>query len=208
LMTIHAAKGLEFKYVYVVGLEENLFPSQMSLNSRSDLEEERRLFYVAVTRAEKQATLSYATTRYRFGNIIYCEPSRFIDEIDDKFMDYPEEPQAPAFGDNFFNRFRNEYNETAKKTGEGGEVKNPMHFNPPAKKLISLKARTFTSSASPVDIEVNRSLREDDLVLHEKFGKGRIVSLEGNWPETKALIQFENAGNKNLLLKFARLNKI
>ncbi|MCE3260383.1 MAG: ATP-dependent helicase, partial [Bacteroidetes bacterium] len=101
LMTVHAAKGLEFKYVYVVGLEENLFPSQLSLNSRSDLEEERRLFYVAVTRAEKQATLSFAATRYRFGNLIYCEPSRFIDEIDERYVDFPEEPKATSFNDNF-----------------------------------------------------------------------------------------------------------
>ncbi|MBL7883009.1 MAG: UvrD-helicase domain-containing protein, partial [Bacteroidia bacterium] len=84
LMTIHAAKGLEFKYVYIVGLEENLFPSQMSLTSRTDLEEERRLFYVAITRAEKKLTLSYSTTRYRWGNLIYCEPSRFIEELDNK----------------------------------------------------------------------------------------------------------------------------
>src|SRR5207237_7758824 len=99
LMTIHAAKGLEFPYVYVVGLEENLFPSQLSLNNRSDLEEERRLFYVAVTRAEKKATLSYALTRYRYGNVLYCEPSRFIDEIDSKFLDYQEEQSDNPFGD-------------------------------------------------------------------------------------------------------------
>ncbi|MEI6022100.1 MAG: 3'-5' exonuclease, partial [Bacteroidota bacterium] len=90
MMTIHSAKGLEFPYVYIVGLEENLFPSQLSINSRTELEEERRLFYVAITRAEKQATLSFATTRYRYGNITYCEPSRFIDEIDESFLEYPE----------------------------------------------------------------------------------------------------------------------
>src|SRR5690606_29936896 len=87
LMTIHAAKGLEFPHVYVVGMEENLFPSQLSLNSRSDLEEERRLFYVAITRAEKNLTLTYANTRYRWGSLIQCEHSRFIDEIDPKYLE-------------------------------------------------------------------------------------------------------------------------
>ncbi len=87
LMTIHSAKGLEFPYVYIVGLEENLFPSQMALNAREDLEEERRLFYVALTRAEKRATLSFAETRYRWGQLVSAEPSRFIEEIEDKFID-------------------------------------------------------------------------------------------------------------------------
>ena len=87
LMTIHSAKGLEFKNVYIVGLEENLFPSQMSLTARTDLEEERRLFYVAITRAESKLTLSFATSRYRWGTLISCEPSRFIDEIDAQYLD-------------------------------------------------------------------------------------------------------------------------
>jgi len=210
LMTVHAAKGLEFKYVYVVGLEENLFPSQLSLNSRSDLEEERRLFYVAVTRAEKHATLSFATTRYRFGNLIYCEPSRFIDEIDERYIEFPDIPQATNFNDNFFDKFRNDYDDPSKKSSE---IKKPgtnpiINFTPPSKKLISLKTKAFSSNAKPIDYEVNQSLKENDFVSHEKFGKGKIISLEGVWPETKAMIQFETIGNKNLLLKFARLNKV
>jgi DNA helicase-2/ATP-dependent DNA helicase PcrA len=210
LMTVHAAKGLEFKYVYVVGLEENLFPSQLSLNSRSDLEEERRLFYVAVTRAEKQATLSFAATRYRFGNLIYCEPSRFIDEIDERYVDFPEEPKATSFNDNFFDKFRNDYNDTSRK--DNGAKPSPLNktvnFNPPQKKLININAKSLGSSAKPVDLAANKTLREGDVVEHEKFGKGTIVTLEGVWPETKALINFEDAGQKNLLLKFARLNKV
>ncbi len=209
LMTVHAAKGLEFKYVYVVGLEENLFPSQLSLNSRSDLEEERRLFYVAVTRAEKQATLSFATTRYRFGNLIYCEPSRFIDEIDEKFIDLPEETQSAGFSDNFFDKFRNDYSDPSKKGDTKSDTtKTAINFNPPNKKLISLRSKAILSNSAPIDYAVNQSLKQDDLVSHEKFGTGKIVSLEGMWPETKALIQFEGIGNKNLLLKFARLAKI
>ena len=215
LMTIHAAKGLEFKYVFVVGLEENLFPSQLSLNSRSDLEEERRLFYVAITRAEKQATLSYATMRYRYGNVLYCEPSRFIDEIDSKFLDYPEEQSSPLFGDDTFDKFRNDFNTGSKKDIGFGKNKNAdsrsgstLNFNPPQKKLISLNSKFATSTSTPVDLSLNKALQQGDFVSHEKFGKGQIVLLEGNWPETKATIQFEKEGTKNLLLKFARLNKV
>jgi len=208
LMTVHAAKGLEFPFVYIVGLEENLFPSQLSINSRSDLEEERRLFYVAVTRAEKQATLSYATMRYRFGNVTYCEPSRFIDEIDDKFLDYPEEPAAPAFSDNLFEKFRQDYNSPGGSAPAGRET-GGIRFNPPARKLIRLNTNTGNTTAStPPDLAANRALATGDEVSHEKFGKGRIVALEGSWPETKAIIQFEKAGSKSLLLKFARLNKL
>ncbi|MEO6302923.1 MAG: UvrD-helicase domain-containing protein [Bacteroidia bacterium] len=218
LMTIHAAKGLEFKYVYVVGLEENLFPSQLSLNSRSDLEEERRLFYVAITRAEKQATLSFATMRYRYGNVLYCEPSRFIDEIDSKFLDYPEEESVNPFSEGTFDKFRNDYSDGAKKETGFGKNKNfnsgnnktnpSISFNPPAKKLISVNSKFATTSSTPIDLALNKSLQQGDIVSHEKFGKGEIVLLEGNWPETKATIQFEKEGSKNLLLKFARLNKL
>jgi len=209
LMTIHSAKGLEFPYVYIVGLEENLFPSQLSLNSRSDLEEERRLFYVAVTRAEKQATLSYATMRYRFGNVTYCEPSRFIDEIDDKFIDYPEEPGPNPFAADLFDKFRSSYGGGGLQDNETGnqQTGSTINFNPKPKRLISLNSRLATSSAAPVDVALNRSFKEGDIVAHEKFGAGTIVLLEGVWPETKATIEFEKAGNKNLLLKFARLTK-
>jgi len=202
LMTIHAAKGLEFPYVYIVGLEENLFPSQLSINSRTDLEEERRLFYVAVTRAEKQATLSYATMRYRFGNVTYCEPSRFIDEIDGKFLDYPEEQVLPAFSKNTFDRFRDNYN-----SASSAQDNSAINLNLKPKKLIRFNSN-LSSTSAPVDLALNRSLNSGDMVMHEKFGKGRIVMLEGTWPETKATIQFETSRSKSLLLKFARLSKL
>jgi DNA helicase II / ATP-dependent DNA helicase PcrA len=198
LMTIHAAKGLEFPYVYIVGLEENLFPSQLSINSRADLEEERRLFYVAVTRAEKLATLSYAAMRYRFGNVTYCEPSRFIDEIDEQYLELPDERIVQGFSDNTFEKFRENYNSASKAS--------TIDFNPKPKKLIRLNTLPFSNPA-PVDLALNKSLQTGDVVMHEKFGKGRIVIMEGNWPETKATIEFEKVGNKSLLLKFARLNK-
>ena len=210
LMTVHAAKGLEFKYVYIVGLEENLFPSQLSISSRSDLEEERRLFYVAITRAEKQAILSFATMRYRFGNITYCEPSRFINEIDDKYLDYPKENIQKKFSDDSFGGFRTNYlknNKLDENALTNNEKTKAITFNPSNKKLIKINSNLSTSS-SILDAKLNKNLIAGDWVLHDKFGKGQISALEGNWPETKANILFENVGKKSLLLKFARLNKI
>ena len=210
LMTVHAAKGLEFKYVYIVGLEENLFPSQLSISSRSDLEEERRLFYVAITRAEKQAVLSFATMRYRFGNITYCEPSRFINEIDDKYLDYPKENIQKKFSDDSFGGFRTNYlknNKLDENALTNNEKTKAITFNPSNKKLIKINSNLSTSS-SILDTKLNKNLIAGDWVLHDKFGKGQISVLEGNWPETKANILFENVGQKSLLLKFARLNKI
>lgn len=210
LMTVHAAKGLEFKYVYIVGLEENLFPSQLSISSRSDLEEERRLFYVAITRAEKQAILSFATMRYRFGNITYCEPSRFINEIDDKYLDYPKENIQKKFSDDSFGGYRTNYlknNKLDENALNNNEKTNLITFNPSNKKLIKINSN-LSSSSSILDTKLNKNLIAGDWVLHDKFGKGQISVLEGNWPETKANILFENVGQKSLLLKFARLNKI
>ncbi len=217
MMTVHASKGLEFPYVYVVGLEENLFPSQLSITSRADLEEERRLFYVAVTRAEKQAFLCFATMRYRFGNVTYCEPSRFIEEIDSTFLEYPQVAETPTFNDNLFDKFRNDYSDISEKETSfnttsinfgGAKKTNPGINFTPAKKLVSLTSRLNSPSASPVDVSLNQSLQLNDFVMHEKFGRGQITILEGKWPETKATINFEGNGTKNLLLKFARLSKI
>ncbi|MCC6371516.1 MAG: UvrD-helicase domain-containing protein [Bacteroidia bacterium] len=211
MMTIHAAKGLEFPYVYIVGLEENLFPSQLSIGSRVELEEERRLFYVALTRAEKQATLSYATTRYRYGNITYCEPSRFIDEIDEKYLEFPEEPLAPTFSDNLFNQYRESYqagNGSSELSLSTEEKAAGIGFNPKPKKLLRLSSSLKAGTSAQVDVAANKQLQAGDFVMHEKFGKGQIAFLEGAWPETKAGIVFEKAGNKSLLLKFARLSKI
>lgn len=223
LMTVHASKGLEFKYVYVVGLEENLFPSQLSINNRADLEEERRLFYVALTRAEKKATLSFATMRYRFGNVTYCEPSRFIEEIDSKYLDYPEEETGPQLSDSMFEKMRNQYNfNTKSNTGfksntsnfskssklASNETKGNIGFQQP-KKLVSLSSRPSQSgSSTQVDIQFNKQLIVNQSVFHEKFGIGTIIQLEGNWPETKALIEFKSGDKRSLLLRFARLSAV
>ena len=214
MMTIHASKGLEFPYVHIVGLEENLFPSQMALNSRSELEEERRLFYVAITRAEKKATISYATTRYRFGNIIYCEPSRFIDELDQNCIELPEDNAATKFSDNAFGEYRKKPFTSPGKgidfgsKSKSNEIPEPKQINfAPPKKLIPLAKRMALNNTAS-DNSANASLRVGSAVEHEKFGIGEVVKIEGVYPESKALIQFRDAGEKNLLLKYAKLKII
>ncbi len=186
LMTIHAAKGLEFPYVYVVGMEENLFPSIQSLNARSDLEEERRLFYVAMTRAEQRLYLSYAENRYRWGNLTICEPSRFIDEVDAKFLEFPQrspraeksqarsqQPVQPRF-----------YKKNLKKVDSGGNVQG-----------------------SPADFDAAEAdqIQPGIEVEHNRFGKGKVISIEGSGASKKAAVFFKNVGQKQLLLKYARL---
>jgi DNA helicase-2/ATP-dependent DNA helicase PcrA len=212
MMTIHAAKGLEFKNVYIVGLEENLFPSQLALNSRTELEEERRLFYVAVTRAEKHCFLSYANTRYRFGNLIYCEASRFIEEIDEKYLEYEVVSGTKHFDDNVFEKMRNSFydlpsKELPTKSSAFKEVKKGIGFTP-QKKLISVNTRLGNvNTGKPIDLTLNKDLKPGDVILHEKFGRGVIQGIEGNWPETKAIIQFDKFGQKSLLLKYAKLQR-
>ncbi|MBS1651048.1 MAG: UvrD-helicase domain-containing protein [Bacteroidetes bacterium] len=217
LMTIHASKGLEFPYVYVVGLEENLFPSQLSINSREDLEEERRLFYVAVTRAEKKCTLSYAKMRYRFGNVTFCEPSRFIEEINEEFLDFEGDPEKDlnTFGNNVFDKFRGDYNDLQFDNFKGGQsFKNftnnnhsNINFKPTEKKLVKLTKQIINTPSKPVDLNFNKSIILNQTLLHDKFGKGTVVALEGNWPDTKATIQFDKGEVKTLLLRFARFEK-
>ncbi|MGE0569307.1 MAG: ATP-dependent helicase [Bacteroidia bacterium] len=217
MMTIHAAKGLEFKNVYIVGLEENLFPSQLSLNSRTELEEERRLFYVAVTRAQENCTLSYANSRFKYGNIIYCEPSRFIEEIDEDFLEYETISNDRRFDDNVFEKMRNNFyqknsfdqNKFAKTQNTNFQKKDGpgLEFKPKPTLVRLSSSLKSQSPKSPVDLNFNRALQIGDVVFHEKFGRGHVAILEGNWPETKATIQIDQVGAKNLLLKFARLQK-
>ena len=200
LMTIHSSKGLEFPQVYVVGLEENLFPSQMSLNSRSDLEEERRLFYVAVTRAESKLTISYATSRFKFGTLISCEPSRFLDEIDAKYLELDYSAKTSTSNNPFFDDER--------KAWSGG--KQPDAFSKPKAatsapvKTTSILAKAHVPSASfkPSDTS---NLQVGMEVEHERFGFGKVLTLEGNKPDIKATIFFKEIGQKQLLLKFAKL---
>ena len=202
LMTIHSSKGLEFPQVHVVGLEENLFPSQMSLNSRSDLEEERRLFYVAVTRAENKLTISYATSRFKFGTLISCEPSRFLDEIDAKYLelDFTAKPAA-APGSSFFDDERSAWSR------KNDTYSKPKAATAPPVKTTSILAKAHVPSPGfkPSDTS---NLQVGMEVEHERFGFGKVISLEGNKPDIKATIFFKEIGQKQLLLKFAKLSII
>ncbi|MGC6490834.1 MAG: ATP-dependent helicase [Flavobacteriales bacterium] len=201
LMTIHAAKGLEFSNVLVVGLEENLFPSQLSVHSREELEEERRLFYVAITRAKKHLDLSYATSRWRWGQLTDCEPSRFLNEIDDDFLDW-------KFSKNTFSfekpNVRLNINKAHfdKKTSKPKQI-NTNQFVP--KNLTKKHLALNKTSSSHAD---NNALQSGMKVNHDRFGLGKILQIEGVGSNRKATVFFEAHGKKVLLLKFAKLHII
>ena len=200
LMTIHSAKGLEFKYVYVVGLEENLFPSQLSLQSRADLEEERRLFYVAITRAELQLTISYAVSRYKWGNLIGCEPSRFIAEINPDFID---DQTALVTRVSDYDRQRN-WSGFGRKTERNEPVVPGGNF----KNVRNLKQESVTTTETDFMADDPNEIRAGMEVEHQKFGNGKVVLMEGNFPDLKATVAFPGHGNKQLLLKYAKLRII
>ena len=204
LMTIHLAKGLEFEYVFIVGLEEDLFPSAMSMNTRDELEEERRLFYVALTRAEKQAYLTYALSRYRWGKLVDSEPSRFIEEIDQQYLEIvtPKEERrfnpmlsADIFGDVDPNTVRYKkpaYMKKKPKPAEKFKISTPKNL------------KKVSDSKSTSNLFDNK-LIVGDIVNHQRFGKGTVLNIEGKAADLKAEIKFETGGSKKLLLRFAKL---
>jgi DNA helicase-2/ATP-dependent DNA helicase PcrA len=208
LMTIHQSKGLEYGYVYIVGLEENLFPSAMSMNTRSELEEERRLFYVAITRAEKVAYLSYAQTRYRWGKLIDAEPSRFLEEIDDQYLHYitPKTPE-PAV-----NRFVDK--SIFADAPKGIRFQKPIQRKKIERDILKKKEMIIPKNLKKVSQTASKANLFDNNILvgniieHDRFGRGEVLSLEGKGPDKKALIQFGTAGKKNLLLRFVNLKII
>ncbi len=190
LMTIHSSKGLEFKNVFVVGLEENLFPSQLSLTSRQELEEERRLFYVAVTRAEQKLTLSFATSRFKYGNLIPCEPSRFIDEIESKYLEFA-----------YANTLKMESSVLKKKESQAFGKGYGMNVGKPV----------FSKPNTPIQVSANfkesntANLNAGQQVEHQRFGRGEVISVQDTGDNRKAVIRFVEAGEKTLVLKFAKL---
>ncbi len=205
LMTVHLAKGLEFPYVYIVGMEEELFPSGMSMNTRAELEEERRLFYVALTRAEKQAFLTYTQSRYRWGKLIDAEPSRFIEEIDEGYLDYltpiTENRFKPLIDADIFGEV-DKSKLRLRKPASGTPPKGPSEAQ-----LRKLRRMKPVKSAASKDFDLEKAnLAEGTLVEHVRFGKGKILKIEGVGADTKAEILFENGGLKKLLLRFAKLN--
>jgi DNA helicase-2/ATP-dependent DNA helicase PcrA len=191
-------------------MEENLFPSQLSLNSREEMEEERRLFYVAITRAEKRATLSYALSRYRWGQLSYCEPSRFIEEIDEQYLEMPSAPAARTAPRGIdFSKERSGFSTgySAPKPRVQAPQETPAPVGPPPNfKKVSAAAPTngpglFDNSPPATADQILPGVE----VMHDKFGKGKVLSLEGDAPDIKATIFFPSAGQKQLLLKFAKL---
>jgi len=191
LMTIHSSKGLEFPHVYLVGLEENLFPSQMALNSRTELEEERRLFYVAVTRAKETCTLSYATSRFLWGNLISSEPSRFIDEIDRAFLEFeaPERGKGRSLSGKLAGAFANPVSSGGLNKSLASKSLKPMNRANPSK----------PKTGGTLDLKVGYN------VEHDRFGKGKVIKLDGVGPDKKATIFFPKHGSKTVLLRFANL---
>jgi len=210
LMTIHLAKGLEFPHVFIVGLEEDLFPSAMSLNTRSELEEERRLFYVALTRAEHQAYLTYAQSRYRWGKLVDSEPSRFIEEIDDQYLEYLNPVDSgyrykPVMDIDVFGDIDKSKLRLAKPTA-GTPPKYLTQDQPsPTANIRRLKPVSNTSGGSNA---VDANLNVGNIIMHERFGKGQIVNIEGIGADKKAEIRFDVGGLKKLLLRFAKLEVI
>lgn len=202
LMTIHSAKGLEFNSVFIVGVEENLLPSNMAQNSARELEEERRLFYVAITRAKVHCTLTFAKSRYRYGSFEFCEPSRFLKDIDrayirmlgdnTTYIKSTPRPQAPAGVPTF--ALTNRMRTTA-----------PTPQEPP-RRIVPQRLQRITPSSAPASAASagNAPLRIGQIIEHERFGVGDVINVEGSGENAKATIKFRNVGVKQLLLKFAR----
>ena len=208
LMTIHQSKGLEYMYVYIVGLEENLFPSAMSMNTRSELEEERRLFYVAITRAEKVAYLTYAQTRYRWGKLVDAEPSRFLEEIDDQYLHYLTPKAINPIINNFIDK--SIFDDAPK----GIRFQKPIQRKKMDRDLVKKKEIVIPKNMKKVSQTTAKiNLFDENLVVgniveHNRFGAGEVLSLEGSGPNKKAEIKFGTVGKKKLLLQFAKLRVI
>ena len=208
LMTIHLAKGLEYPYVYVVGMEEDLFPSPMNLDSRGGLEEERRLFYVALTRAEERAFLSYAQSRYRWGKLNSAEPSRFIEEIDEQYLDY-QIPKSdyefkPLVNTSIFGSAdvpKKQIKKPKSWEGKPNTVPNPTQLKK-LRKIQSTSQNDSESKEHAIDLPLGTK------VEHQRFGKGIVTLIEGVGNDKKATIKFNGTGDKKLLLRFAKLKII
>ena len=196
-MTVHSAKGLEFKNVFVVGMEERLFPTERSIGISRAVEEERRLFYVAITRAEERCFLSYARYRMRYGKIEPCSPSRFLNDIDADFLSLPY--------DALFRR-RTETGSPSQKT-LFDTVARPVP-QPERKPAFSPVRLSQLPSSSGKGRGEAPALCKGQRIVHERFGMGEVVNVDGEGDNTKATIRFENAGVKQLLLRFARFKVV
>lgn len=223
LMTVHSAKGLEFPVVFVVGLEENIFPSSLSMGSKRELEEERRLLYVAITRAERHCILTYAKNRYRYGKVEMESPSRFLTDIAREFVDVDDAKDifmksmssysSHGLSYSSENRWQNS-RPVATQFKADPKPREALHRDvPPVSDTFSprfkrLQAAAAGLSASRKQQAVSNEIKENSVIEHERFGIGTVIRLEGSGENTKATVQFKNAGIKQLLLKFARFKII
>lgn len=210
LMTVHASKGLEFKNVFVVGLEEELFPSGMTSNHPQAIEEERRLFYVAITRAEDNCVLSYAKTRFHHGKSSIQRPSRFLKDIDTKFLRLPlsmeesvEAYSAPKIKPTF-----EPYIKKEKREETGQPVAPPWETNTTKSSTTSTFKKVEAKAKSQIPARQIGNLSVGNIILHERFGTGLVIAMEGQQENAKATVEFENFGKKQLLLKFAKIQII
>lgn len=206
IMTVHSAKGLEFKYVFVAGVEEDLFPSAMSAASLRELEEERRLFYVALTRAKEQVTISYTNSRFRWGVMNYCKPSRFIKEIDEEYLDWPADETTM----NFFEKEEDPLPFSGFRGRKSSQPSPMPQTRPPAGKSWKRVYKTVAESPMPDNFKSSdpANIQNGMEVEHIRFGKGKVINLEGTPPNIKATVFFHSHGQKQLLLKFAKLKII
>ncbi len=211
LMTIHSAKGLEFRNVFVVGLEENLFPSSMCGDSLRGLEEERRLFYVAITRAEERCYLSYAKSRFKYGKTEFCTPSRFLKDIDIRYLSLPHGEQLARKVDEEAGRFRSSsfepgisFTPRIKPVSDRPKAQ----VIPPVQPMRTLKKVSSIAPSRPVASPSASGLQVGSVIEHERFGIGEVVNLVGTGDNCKATVKFRNAGEKQLLLKFAKFKVI
>lgn len=214
LMTVHSAKGLEFKNVFVVGMEENLFPSGMVGDSPRALEEERRLFYVAITRAEEHCFLSYAKTRFRYGKMEFGSPSRFLKDVDIRFLRLPQdagmfrrvEEEAAAFRRENARGFAPDREDAPYGGKERVSVRPKQQIIAPTvpRNLKRVAPSANTASTSPSAGASANRVQQGQLIEHERFGLGEVLKVEGEGDNAKATIRFKNAGDKQLLLRFAR----
>ena len=201
IMTVHSAKGLEFKYVFIAGMEEELFPSTFSSSSVKDLEEERRLFYVAITRAETLATITYTATRYKWGSINYCKPSRFIREIDSNFLDWDSgEPAVMLSSDDDLFSFKRPATRNKVTPVPSTPVRPPS-----GGKWTKIQSRSTATHQAGFKPDSPQEIQTGMSVEHIRFGKGKVLNMEGVHPNVKATVFFQNFGQKQLLLKFAKL---
>lgn len=211
LMTVHASKGLEFKNVIIVGLEEELFPSDMNMQSAENMEEERRLFYVAITRAEQNCIITYAKSRFRNGNMSFTTPSRFLKDIDSSLLDLPQESffQAPSINNEDLS-FKISSSTSGNYASKWGNSKTTEYNNHNSslsspKRLIRVEKAIHSTSINNITEASNGDYIEGMVVIHDRFGQGVIKSIEGSGKNQKLTINFENSGEKKILSLYAKL---